>query len=112
MKNIRETVVKTPRPVKVVQFGEGNFLRAFADYMIDVANEKGALDAGVAVVQPINLPLMKFFSEQDSVYTVILRGKENGETVNKSRVVTCVNEVVSSYADYDSFMSYAARATP
>ena len=111
MKNIRETAAKTPHPVKVIQFGEGNFLRAFADYMIDVANEKGALDAGVAVVQPINVPLMKFFSEQDSVYTVILRGKENGETVNKSRVVTCVNEVVSSYADYDRFMSYAALDT-
>ena len=107
MINIKDTVSKVSRPVKVLQFGEGNFLRAFVDYMIDVANEKGAMDASVVLVQPINAPLMKFFGEQDSVYSVVLRGKENGVTVDDVRVVTSVDSVISSYADYDKFMSYA-----
>ena len=111
MINIKDTVVKTSRPVKVLQFGEGNFLRAFVDYMIDVANEKGVYDGSAVLVQPINAPLMKFFGEQDSVYSVVLRGKENGETVDDVRVVTSVDSVISSYADYDKFMSYAASET-
>ena len=111
MTNIKDTVCKASRPVKVLQFGEGNFLRAFVDYMIDVANEKGAMDASVVLVQPINAPLMKFFEEQDSVYSVVLRGKENGVTVDDVRVVTSVDSVISAYADYAKFMSYAECET-
>ncbi len=107
MTNIKDTVCKKTRPVKVLQFGEGNFLRAFVDYMIDVANEKGTMDGSVVLVQPINAPLMKFFDEQDSVYSVVLRGKENGVTVDDVRVVTSVDSVISAYADYEKFMSYA-----
>lgn len=111
MINIKDTVNKPSHPVKVLQFGEGNFLRAFVDYMIDVANEKGVYDGSAVLIQPINAPLMKFFGEQDSVYSVVLRGKENGETVDDVRVVTSVDSVISSYADYDKFMSYAASET-
>ena len=69
MANIKDTICKKERPVKVLQFGEGNFLRAFVDYMIDVANEKGVYDGSVAIVQPINAPLMKFFSERRTAFT-------------------------------------------
>ncbi len=95
----------------MLQFGEGNFLRAFADYMIDRAVSGGVYDGSVAVVQPINAPLLPAFAEQDSVYTVLLRGKENGETVNEPYTVTCVDRVISSYSDYDSFMSLASLET-
>lgn len=108
MKNIKDTVTKSTSKVKVLQFGEGNFLRAFVDYMIDVANKKGVYDGSAVLVQPINAPLMKFFAEQDSVYSVILRGKENGATVDEHHKVTCVSEVISAYADYERFMSYAS----
>ncbi len=111
MTNVKDTVNKPCRPVKVLQFGEGNFLRAFVDYMIDVANEAGVYDGSAVLVQPINAPPMKFFAEQDSVYNVILRGKKNGETVDGSRTVTSVEKVISSYADYEEFMSYAACET-
>ena len=111
MTNIKDTVVKPSRDVKVLQFGEGNFLRAFVDYMIDVASEKGVYNGSAVLVQPINAPLMKFFDEQDSVYSVILRGKENGVTVDASRKVTSVDSVISAYADYEKFMSYAKCET-
>ncbi|MBQ8523435.1 MAG: tagaturonate reductase [Clostridia bacterium] len=111
MKNIKETIKKEGRAVRVLQFGEGNFLRAFADYLIDRANRSGVYNGSVAVVQPINVPLMKFFSEQDSIYTVLLRGKEDGATVDEPYVVSSVSEVISAYADYERFMAYASLDT-
>jgi len=111
MKNIKDTVSKKVRPVKVLQFGEGNFLRAFADYMIDRAAASGVYDGSVAVVQPIDVPLMKFFAEQDSLYTVLLRGKEDGVTLDEPYTVTAVSEVISAYADYERFEELAALDT-
>ena len=111
MTNIKDTVTKKARPVRVLQFGEGNFLRAFADYMIDRAVAAGVYDGSIAVVQPIDAPLMKFFAEQDSVYTVLLRGKEEGVTLDEPYTVTAVSEVISAYADYERFMDLAALDT-
>ena len=52
MENLNSKMIqKTERPIKVIQFGEGNFLRAFVDYMIDIANEKGAFDGDIAIVK-------------------------------------------------------------
>ena len=70
-------------PVKVMQFGEGNFLRAFVDWQIDIANEKGVMDAGVAVCQPIIDPehkvlgMIDLMHKQDNMYHVYLEGIEN-----------------------------------
>jgi len=67
------------RPVKVLQFGEGNFLRAFVDYFIDIANEKAGFNGSVALVKPISIgTLFPAFKEQDCRYTVLLRGLVDG----------------------------------
>ena len=87
--NIKDIVTERKSyPIKVVQFGEGNFLRAFVDYMIDVANEKGVFGGSIAIVKPIAFGSVAAFKEQDCLYTVILRGKENGRIVNDSRIIT------------------------
>jgi len=86
--------------VKVMQFGEGNFLRAFVDYMIDVANEKIDLDIGVAVVKPIDYGTLDAFKKQQNMYTLILRGVANGETINESRVIRSIAEVMDAREDY------------
>ncbi len=111
MTNIKDTVNKPTLPVKVLQFGEGNFLRAFADYMIDCANKAGVYSGSAVLVQPIDAPLLPFFAKQDSVYTVILRGKEDGATVDSAHTVTSVSKVISAYADYEEYMGYAALDT-
>ena len=49
----RKKTGKVERPVKVLQFGEGNFLRAFVDYMIDIANEQGKFNGDIVLVKPI-----------------------------------------------------------
>ena len=98
---------KQKRPIRVVQFGEGNFLRAFVDYMLDIANEKGVFDGNVAIVKPIAFGSLENFHKQNNNYTVVLRGKENGQTVEEKRVVTCVEQVVDCTEDLNGFLSLA-----
>lgn len=106
--NIKDIVTERKSyPIKVVQFGEGNFLRAFVDYMIDVANEKGVFGGSIAIVKPIAFGSVAAFKEQDCLYTVILRGKENGRIVNDSRIITSVSKTLGCADDYDEFMSLA-----
>ena len=96
------------RPVKVLQFGEGNFLRAFVDYFIDIANEKTDFNGSVVLVKPINIgTLFPAFKEQDYRYTVMLRGLVDGEAVELSRVVTSVSGAVDAYLDYEEYAAYA-----
>ena len=84
------------RPVKVLQFGEGNFLRGFVDYMIDVANEKEVFDGSVVVVKPIAFGNLAMFHEQECQYTLSLRGKEEGQTKVSNRIITCISESTSA----------------
>ncbi len=98
---------KQNRPIKVLQFGEGNFLRAFVDYMIDIANEKGAFDGSIAIAKPISFGSLELFDKQDNLYTVLLRGKENGKVVNDSRIITSVAKTVDCKDDYEEFMALA-----
>ncbi len=96
------------RPVKVLQFGEGNFLRAFVDYFLDIANEKADFNGSIVLVKPIELgTLFPAFKEQDYRYTVMLRGLVDGEAVEQTRVITSVSDAVDAYADYDRYAAYA-----
>lgn len=100
MKKIQEVYQRKPRPIRVVQFGEGNFLRAFVDYFVDAANEKGVFDGDVAIVKPIAFGTLDRFHRQDNLYTVSLRGRMNGEPYVENRVVTCVQKAVDPYTEY------------
>ncbi len=99
-------------PVKVLQFGEGNFLRAFVDYFIDIANEKAGFGGSVVLVKPISMgALFPAFKEQDYRYTVLLRGLVDRQPVEQSRVITSVSDAVDAYADYDAYAAYAKCET-
>ena len=106
-----ETRVKTEFPIKVVQFGEGNFLRAFVDYMIDLANEKGVFGGSIAIVKPISFGSLEAFKEQNNFYTVILRGKENGKVINDSRIIASVSKALDCQDDYEEYMALARLDT-
>lgn len=73
--NIKDKAVKKEYPIKVVQFGEGNFLRAFVDYILDIANEKGSFGGSIAIVKPIAFGNLDAFREQDNLYTVSAQRK-------------------------------------
>lgn len=98
---------KKERPVRVVQFGEGNFLRAFVDYMIDIANEKGTFDGDIVLIKPIEFGNLDSFHKQDCQYTVSLRGNLNGEGKIINRVVTSVADAVDAINEYEKYQALA-----
>ncbi len=111
MNILDKVTAKAEYPIKVMQFGEGNFLRAFVDYMIDIANEKGVFDGSIAIVKPISFGSLDMFKEQNNLYTVLLRGKENGEVINNSRIITSVSKTLDCADDYDEYMALAKLST-
>ncbi len=107
MQNIQETVVKTERPVKVLQFGEGNFLRAFVDWIIDQLNEKGGFNGDVMMVQPLAQGMGKMINDQNGLYTTVLRGVQQGKPVEEFRKITSVKGCINPYDDFDSYIAQA-----
>lgn len=97
-------------PERVLQFGEGNFLRAFADYWLDMANEKAGWNGKCVLVQPIAQGLTQLINRQEGLYTLYLRGRQNGEKVDAKRVISSVSRCLNPYEkqDYDAMMDVAA----
>lgn len=94
-------------PERVLQFGEGNFLRAFVDYFIDMLNERTGFNSKVVLCQPIAPGLADMINEQEGLYTLFLRGFENGKKVNDKRVISCVSRCLNPYKEYDEVLACA-----
>ena len=96
-------------PEKVLQFGEGNFLRAFVNYWFDVSNEKVGWNGKCCLVQPIAPGLAKLINDQEGLYTLYLRGRQNGEKVDAKRVISSVSRCLNPYEKegYDAMMQVA-----
>ena len=98
---------KKERPVKVLQFGEGNFLRGFVDYMIDIANEKGYFDGDIVLVKPIEFGTLDRLHKQECQYTVSLRGIVDGKAAVQNRIITSVTDAVAAHEEYGKYSEYA-----
>ena len=105
MRDIKSVYHRTQRPLKVLQYGEGNFLRAFVDYMLDIANEKELFNGDVAIVKPITFGSLETLRLQDHLYTVCLRGKAGGQVITQNRAVTCVGQVVDAQEEYEDYIA-------
>ena len=92
---------------KVMQFGEGNFLRAFVDDFIDIANEKAGYNGKVVLVQPIAQGLTDLINQQEGLYTLYLRGSENGVKVDDKRVISAVSRCINPYGEWDKVLDFA-----
>lgn len=98
-------------PNKVIQFGEGNFLRAFIDWQLDILNQKTDLNAGIVIVRPIDTDFPPSLNTQDGLYTTIIRGlNEQGERVKDIRVIRSVNQELNVYKDYQAYLALAHDA--
>ncbi|MEM6769892.1 MAG: tagaturonate reductase, partial [Bacteroidota bacterium] len=95
------------RPLRVLQFGGGNFLRAFADWMFDVLNEQTDFNGDVVVVKPTPRGDYAELRAQEGLFTVALDGIQQGALVEERRVVTCVRQVIQPYLDRDAFLATA-----
>lgn len=94
-------------PERVLQFGEGNFLRAFVDWQIDKMNKEANFNGGVVVVQPIEKGLVDRLNEQDGLYTLYLQGIKDGKALKEHSIINSVSRGVNPYTNYDQFMEIA-----
>jgi len=94
-------------PIKFLQFGEGNFLRAFVDYLIDKMNKEAGFNAGVAVVQPTQGGLVDMLEEQNNLYTLFVRGVKKGQIVDDQSVISAIQRSLSPYANYQEYLDLA-----
>lgn len=99
--------LKKDAPEKVMQFGEGNFLRAFVDYFFDCSNQQGSWDGKVVLVQPIENGLADAINQQEGLYTLYLRGSEKGEKVDNKRIISSVKRCINPYENFDQLMELA-----
>ena len=95
------------RPIKVVQYGGGNFLRAFVDYFFDLANEKGLFDGSIAIVESLPNSNVDRFKHQDCQYTLQLRGNINGEKYVETRVITSVAKALTVHYEQEEYFALA-----
>ncbi|HRI79822.1 MAG TPA: tagaturonate reductase, partial [Cyclobacteriaceae bacterium] len=110
MKKLNRKGVSTiSRPVKVLQFGEGNFLRAFVDWIIDNLNEKTGFNGNVCVIQPIQNGMGNKVNEQDGLYHVVLNGISNQKATREIRLITCVEGVTNPFLDFQAYLDLAVN---
>ena len=94
---------KKIRPERIIQFGEGGFLRGFVDWMIQKLNDNGSFDGSVVVVQPIAQGMCDMLEKQNCVYTHVIRGVEG---VEKS-IIDVISRCVKPYDDFDEYLKLA-----
>ncbi|MCU4157819.1 tagaturonate reductase [Carboxylicivirga sp. A043] len=91
---------------KILQFGEGNFLRAFVDWMIHKSNKALGTNNGVVVVQPLAQGMVDLLNKQDNLYHVLLQGMKDGQAVQETELVDCIIDAVNPYTQYEAYKNY------
>jgi tagaturonate reductase len=94
-------------PEKVLQFGEGNFLRGFVDWMVDGMNRRGLFGGRVVVVQPLPQGSIAKLNEQDGLYTLLMRGVQDGKVVKKRQLITAISRGIDPYTDFSAYLQCA-----
>ena len=105
----KETAPKAQRPERIIQFGEGNFLRAFVDWIIYNMNQKTDFNSNVVVVQPIDKGMVDMLNAQDDLYHVNLQGLDKGETINSLTMIDVISRALNPYTQNDEFMKLAEQ---
>lgn len=95
------------QPIKVVQFGEGNFLRAFVDYAFHKLNKEVDFNAGIAVVQPLKDGMVNLINEQDGLYTLFMNGIKKGEKIQDIELITNIVKTINPYTEFANYLALA-----
>ena len=108
MTNLNRSAVKANTYTeRIIQFGEGNFLRAFANWMIHEMNKQANFDGGVVAVQPINQGLIKMLDDQDGLYTLYLNGIKNGKAISEHEIIDCIQRGINPYENHADYLAVA-----
>ncbi|MBP3772631.1 MAG: tagaturonate reductase [Treponema sp.] len=108
LKSIKDVVKTVKRPEKILQFGEGGFLRAFVDWQIDIVNEKTDFNGNIVIVQPLEKGMIDAMNAQDNLYTTVLRGMKDGKPTVETRAITSVSRSINPYTNYDDYIALAS----
>ncbi|MFK7771663.1 MAG: tagaturonate reductase [Saprospiraceae bacterium] len=92
---------------RILQFGGGNFLRGFVDWIIDVYNEETNSDLGVLVIKPTERGDYEDWKKQDGLFHILTKGIKHGKLVDENRLITCVNRIIHPYRDWEGFLKSA-----
>ena len=103
----RKTAKANRYPDKIIQFGEGNFLRAFVDWIVWQTNRRTGFNAGVVLVQPIEKGMVDMINAQDGLYHLNLQGIDKGQAVDSIEMIDVINRGINPYRDFDSYLSLA-----
>lgn len=98
-------------PVRVIQFGGGNFLRGFADWMIDVMNEKATFNTSIQIVLSVNKEMTATVRDQQGLYHVVVNGLVHGTPFREVRCITAVDGALNPYENYGAFLEAALNPT-
>ena len=107
METIQMQQTVTRQTPKVIQFGEGNFMRGFIDWQLQQMNQQNLFNGSAVVVQPIQQGLGKMLAEQDYLYTVILEGLIDGQPTQTSEIITTVHHVLNPYEQWQEYLDLA-----
>lgn len=108
MKELNRTLVRTTKYTeRIIQFGEGNFLRAFVDWIIWNMNQKANFDSSVVVVQPIAQGMVDMLNAQDGLYHVILNGIDKGNPIRSTQLIDVISRGLNPYTQFENYLSLA-----
>ena len=105
--NRKSTGLENRLPIKVVQFGEGNFLRAFVDYAFQRLNNEVDFNAGIAVVQPLKEGMVNRINDQDGLYTLFMNGIKKGEKIQDIQLISNIVKAINPYSDFADYLALA-----
>ena len=105
--NRKSTGLENRLPIKVVQFGEGNFLRAFVDYAFQRLNNEVDFNAGIAVVQPLKDGMVNMINDQDGLYTLFMNGIKKGEKIQDIQLISNIVKAINPYSDFADYLALA-----
>lgn len=103
----KKTAPKSISPERIIQFGEGNFLRAFVDWIVYNMNQHTDFNSSVVIVQPIEKGMVECLNSQDCLYHVNLQGRLNGEVINSLTRIDCISRAINPYCQNADFMALA-----
>ncbi|MCH4251666.1 MAG: tagaturonate reductase [Prevotella sp.] len=105
----RHTAPKSEMPERIIQFGEGNFLRGFVDWIVWNMDQKTDFNSSVVIVEPLPSGMVDMLNGQDCLYHVNLQGRENGQPVNTITRVDCVSRALNPYTQNQAFLALAEQ---
>jgi len=105
--NRKSANITTSYPERIIQFGEGNFLRAFIDWMVYNMNKKAGFNSSVVVVQPLPNGMIEMLNEQDGLYHVNLQGLDKGKSVNSIELIDVISRSLNPYTMFQKYMKLA-----